>query len=90
MKMRAGLASLVVAMALLANGCEKPKQKESAASPKPAAAPASATGGVDRTVLPIAEPSYPLETKLDARDRVQLVVVAFRTGLVDDNDLHQL
>ncbi len=34
--------------------------------------PASGAGadGLDRTVLPIAEPSYPAETKLDARDAI--------------------
>jgi len=38
-------------------------------SAPPAPTPqAPAPGGIDRTVLPIAEPNYPRETKLDARD----------------------
>ena len=39
------------------------------ATPAQPAAPAStAAGGIDRTVLPIAEPDYPRETQLDARN----------------------
>ena len=32
------------------------------------AASSGGTDGIDRTVLPIAEPSYPAETQLDARN----------------------
>src|SRR5688572_33062275 len=44
----------------------------STSPPTPTATPATpgttATGGIDRTVLPIAEPNYPKETQLDARN----------------------
>ena len=43
-------------------GCTAPPPAQTA---KPAVTPA---GGIDRTVLPIAEPNYPLETQLDARN----------------------
>ena len=39
----------------------------SAPPPAPASSP-QATGQIDRTVLPIAAPNYPLETQLDARN----------------------
>jgi arylsulfatase len=44
-------------------GCAE-RQKEEAAAPKTA----TAATGIDRTVLPIPEPNYPLATELDARD----------------------
>jgi arylsulfatase len=57
------LASLGVAFALLALvGCKRTQQANAA---PPAAAAAT---GLDRTTLPIKEPDYPHETKLDARD----------------------
>jgi arylsulfatase len=44
-------------------GCSRPPQAADTSKPT-----ATATGEIDRTVLPIAEPNYPLESKLDARD----------------------
>jgi arylsulfatase A-like enzyme len=65
MRIRFILVALGVALTLLAVvGCAKSQQEQAAAASKPSAAP----GETDRTVLPIAEPNYPLETKLDARD----------------------
>jgi len=54
-------------------GCGSPPTPEAAPAPLPPAAgqaptPPPAKAGMDRTVLPIAEPDYPHETKLDARD----------------------
>jgi len=54
------LAGLSIALFLSAvAGCSKPQTET--------AKPAGVTAGVDRTVLPIAEPTYPLVTELDAR-----------------------
>jgi arylsulfatase len=58
----AGLAlTLAVALASV-TGCSAPPPAQTTT---PAATPG---GGIDRTVLPIAEPNYPLETQLDARN----------------------
>jgi arylsulfatase A-like enzyme len=60
MKTRTILAVLGIALVLsTAAGCSKPQTE--------AAKPAAAAVGVDRTVLPIPEPAYPLVTELDAR-----------------------
>jgi arylsulfatase A-like enzyme len=62
------LVTLGGALSLLA--CGSPPEPEAArpAPAPPSAIPAPAKVGMDRTVLPIAEPDYPYETKLDARD----------------------
>ena len=54
--------SVLVALAVV-SGCKAPSDKAAA---KPAAAK-TAAGGLDRTVLPIAEPTYPEITEIDAR-----------------------
>ena len=57
---KAWLNFLIVSCALIFNACETPKSKEET--------PASTSNDVlDRTVLPIKEPTYPNETELDAR-----------------------
>jgi arylsulfatase A-like enzyme len=56
---RAG-SGLALAL-LIAAGC-------SSSPPAQTAKPAAAPGTIDRTVLPIAEPDYPRETQLDARN----------------------
>jgi arylsulfatase A-like enzyme len=54
-------AALAVVMATsIGSGCTAP--------PQHVATPAAPAGGIDRTVLPIAEPNYPRETQLDARN----------------------
>ena len=54
-------AALAVALATaMGAGCSAPPQQTST--------PAAPAGGIDRTVLPIAEPNYPLATELDARN----------------------
>ena len=54
-------AALAVALAAaMGVGCSAPPQQTST--------PAAPAGGIDRTVLPIAEPNYPLATELDARN----------------------
>ena len=56
--------AIVSALALAATiGCAGPPAPQS-----PPAQPAPGASGLDRTVLPIAEPDYPRETKLDARE----------------------
>ncbi len=47
-------------VAFLAKGCQQPQEK--------AETTVAASGGLDRTVLPIKEPNYPPETELDARN----------------------
>ena len=54
-------AALGAAFILAAAGC-------GGTAPAAPASPSSAAGGIDRTVLPIAEPNYPRETQLDARN----------------------
>ena len=54
---RAALA--FAAAAAMAAGCGAPPQSTTATA---------SAGGIDRTVLPIAEPNYPRETQLDARN----------------------
>ncbi len=53
--------ALGIALLVAVAGCNT-------APPAQPAAPANAQGGIDRTVLPIAEPNYPLATELDARN----------------------
>jgi arylsulfatase A-like enzyme len=52
-------ASLSIALVLTTAGCSKP--------PAETSKPAAVAGGLDRTVLPIPEPTYPPVTELDAR-----------------------
>jgi arylsulfatase len=54
------VGTLIAALAIGVAAC-------SGSSPEVATAAQPQGGGIDRTVLPIAEPNYPRETKLDAR-----------------------
>ena len=56
------VAALCAAFIFVAAGCG------GTAPAAPASRPATDAGGVDRTTLPIAEPNYPKETQLDARN----------------------
>src|SRR5688572_7254353 len=47
--------------------CGGPAQGPALVPPPPTPPPPAAEGGLDRRVLPIAEPQYPLSTELDAR-----------------------
>jgi hypothetical protein len=63
MKRRVILSALCIALVGFASGCNKTQQAGETTS-----ADVAATGEPDRTVLPVPEPNYPHETKLDARD----------------------
>jgi arylsulfatase A-like enzyme len=64
------LSSVVTLLGVLACGSPPAPEAAPAAEPAPvqASQPSVAKPALDRTVLPIAEPDYPRETKLDARD----------------------
>ncbi len=61
MHLRQLRSTLVLTLVVLTAGCAQTPQT-------PAANQAPAAGGIDRTVLPVAEPNYPRETQLDARN----------------------
>lgn len=56
-------AALGAAFIFVAAGCSG-----GSATPSQATPAAASQGGIDRTVLPIAEPNHPRETQLDARN----------------------
>ena len=56
------ICSLLISMLCVFISCEQQPTTETKES-----TPATAGGGLDRTVLPIKEPVYPAQTELDAR-----------------------
>ena len=64
MRSRVYLAVLSLALIIASGvGCEHLKQEHEKAQEKETAKPAAVAKGMDRTVLPIAEPDYPHETE---------------------------
>src|SRR5688572_2331911 len=58
---------LLFLLAILGKSCQKPVDKTATATGTTETSP-NASGGLDRTILPIKEPDYPASSELDARN----------------------